>query len=247
MSHRPLDTLKKEHRAADRAPHLRTRRNGPNTDVIDGLDTIGGAYHHGGPYDATLASRNANQKYAPLDAVRDSNMEAIRATPREYMQDSLDKHVPLQGTSTIPSGSRDLSGKIMTYEEGADMMRESGAAGGAYKRWDFIQYHPDDLKGKGEPSYTYERDLKEKQRQRRSLGLGNTEYEMQSGVNRQRSSSNTADSRSGAYHALNQPADSGFSNSADVNRSNSTSKRFSDGFKRRFGSLRHKRNVSTEA
>lgn len=138
MSHRPLDILKKEHRAADRAPHLRTRKNGPMTDTIDGLDTIGGVYHHGGPYDATLASRNRNKQYAPVEAVKESNEEALRATPREYIQDSLTKHVPLQGTGTVPVGSSDMRGNVMNYEEGADLMREPDAQGGAYKRWDGI-------------------------------------------------------------------------------------------------------------
>lgn len=137
MSHRPLDILKKEARAADRAPHLR-RKHMPVTDTIDALDTIGGTYHHGGPYDATLASRNRNKKYSPVAAVQDSNMEAIRATPREYIQDSLLKHKPLQGTATIPSGGADMSGNTINYEEGADLMREPDAAGGAYKRWDGI-------------------------------------------------------------------------------------------------------------
>lgn len=148
MSHRPLDVIKKEARAADRAPHLR-RKHIPTTDTIDALDTIGGAYHHGGPYDATLASRNMNTKYSPVAAVQDSNMEAIRATPRENIQDSLRRHMPLQGTAAIPSGSPDMSGKVLTYEEGADLMREPDAAGGAYKRWDgvvclleLVSYHP---------------------------------------------------------------------------------------------------------
>lgn len=137
MSHRPLDVIKKETRTANHAPHLR-RKNMPFTDTIDALDTIGGTYHHGGPYDATLASRNVNAKYPPVAAVQDSNMEAIRATPRENIQDSLERHMPLQGTAAIPSGAPDMSGNILNYEEGADLMRESDAAGGAYKRWDGI-------------------------------------------------------------------------------------------------------------
>jgi hypothetical protein len=83
-------------------------------------------------------SRNLEEKYSPLAAVRDSNMEAIRATPKEFIQDSLQKHVPLQGTATIPNGGYDLSGNPMTYSEGADLMREADAPGGAYKRWDGI-------------------------------------------------------------------------------------------------------------
>lgn len=137
MSHRPLDMLKKDARAADRAPHLR-RKAIPATDIIDQLDTIGGTYHHGGPYDATLASRNQNKMYSPVAAVQHTNMEAIRATPREYLQDSLQRHMPLQGTATIPSGETDFSGKPIHYKEGADLMREADAAGGPYKRWDHI-------------------------------------------------------------------------------------------------------------
>lgn len=91
-------------------------------------------YHHGGPYDATLISRN-NSKLAPIDALRESNNEALRATPREHIRDALDKHVPLQGVATIPPGMKDMSGREMRYEEGADLMRESDAPGGAYKRW----------------------------------------------------------------------------------------------------------------
>jgi hypothetical protein len=139
MSHRPLDMLKRDARAADRAPHLR-RKNMPATDTIDSLDSsaIGGAYHHGGPYDATLASRNMNALYSPVAAVHDSNVEALKATPKEYIQDSLQKHMPLQGTAMIPSGERDMSGNVMAYKEGADLMREPDAPGGPYKRWDGI-------------------------------------------------------------------------------------------------------------
>ncbi|KDN63778.1 hypothetical protein CSUB01_06899 [Colletotrichum sublineola] len=247
MSHRPLDMIKREQRAADRAPHLRAHKNRPMTDTIDSLDNIGGVYHHDGPYDATLASRNRNRMYAPVEAVRESNMEALKATPREYIEDSLTKHVPLQGTGLIPAGGTDMSGNVMNYEEGADLMREPDAKGGAYKRWDGIPYHPDDLKGKGEPSYTYERDLKEKKRLRKaSLGNSPAEFEMRSGVNaqsrkenglmiRQRSLSNAADGRPGPSEFRN-----GQSNSADVHRQNSTGKRLSEGLKRRFGSIRRK-------
>lgn len=141
MSNRPLDIIRREEKAANRHPrhrssHRRHRSEMAKTDTIDRLDTVGGAYHHDGPYDATLASRNLVEKYSPLAAVRDSNMEALRATPREYIQDSLEKHVPLQGTATIPNGGYDFSGKRMDYNEGADLMREPDAAGGAYKRWE---------------------------------------------------------------------------------------------------------------
>ncbi len=41
------------------------------------------------------------------------------------------------------------------------MMTDLNPGGGAYKRWPGVQYHPDDVKGKGEPSYSIEKALKE--------------------------------------------------------------------------------------
>ncbi|PHH70368.1 hypothetical protein CDD80_6058 [Ophiocordyceps camponoti-rufipedis] len=126
----------------------------PYTDAIDALDTIGPRYHHPGPYDAALPSRNADATTSPLAAVHDSNMEALRATPRENVIDALSRHVPLQGVASIPPGQTDPSGRVMDYVEGADLMREADSPGGAYKRWPGLNYHPDDLKGKGEPEFT---------------------------------------------------------------------------------------------
>lgn len=144
LSHRPLDMIRREARAADRAPHRpprASRRQPAFIDTIDSLDTTGvnGApFHHSGPYDAALAGLNTNKLYSPLEAVRDSNMAALRATPREYINDSLTKHVPLQGIATVPPGERDMAGRVMRYEEGADLMREPDAGGGPYKRWQGI-------------------------------------------------------------------------------------------------------------
>ncbi|KID93625.1 protein kinase, partial [Metarhizium majus ARSEF 297] len=246
MSHRPLDMIKREARAAER-PH-RHRKRISETDTIDALDTIGGAYHHGGPYDATLRSRNLNKKYSPVAAVQDSNMEAIRATPRENIMDSLTKHVPLQGTASIPSGAPDMRGRIMYYEEGADLMREPDAEGGAYKRWDGIQYHPDDLKGKGEPSFTLERDLKKGRRHRHHLSEADA-FEMAPGTNRfsrwaashQRSvSQHSAEALSSGVTYKNNP-------DGDLRRAHSTGNKLSDGLKRRFGSIRRKKEMPSEA
>ncbi|KAI1119158.1 hypothetical protein F5Y14DRAFT_446373 [Nemania sp. NC0429] len=160
---KPLEQIKRETKAADRAPHLR-RSAQAKPDQIDLLDDVvpggGGTYHHGGPYDATLASRNRDARYAPLAAVADSNGEALRATPAANIVDAVTRHVPLQGTASVPPGQPDFGGHVMRYEEGDDLMREPGAAGGAYRRYEHVQYHPEDLKGKGEPSYTIERDLK---------------------------------------------------------------------------------------
>lgn len=142
MSHRPLAMIKREHRAADRAPHLHNHRRQQPSDTIDTLDVSGPVpgvvYHHDGPFDATMKERNRNKNYAPVEAVKYTNMEALKATPAEYVQDSLQKHVPLQGTAVVPSGMADMSGRRMHYEEGADLMREEDAAGGAYKRWDGV-------------------------------------------------------------------------------------------------------------
>lgn len=249
--------LKRDQRAADRAPHR--ARKFPNTDTIDSLDStsFGGAYHHGGPYDATLASRNGNKMYSPVEAVKESNIEALKATPREYIQDSLEKHVPLQGTATIPPGMSDMRGDKMNYEEGADLMRERDAPGGAYKRYDFIPYRDDDLKGKGEPSFTIERDAKEHKARLRKHGASNSvgEYEMQPNVNSyNRSSNTTTRQRSVSAAGGGQPSQgllsptsaTGMSNSNDIRRSNTTGKKFSDGLKRRFGSLRRKKNAEED-
>ncbi|KAI9163122.1 hypothetical protein HJFPF1_04721 [Paramyrothecium foliicola] len=243
LSHRPLEMIKQHTRTANRSGGSRHRRNVSDVDTIDALDTIGGMYHHGGPYDPTLASRNVNVKYPPVDAVHEGNMEAIRATPREYIQDSLVRHMPLQGIATIPPGETDMSGNVMDFEEGADLMRESDAGGGPYKRWDGIKYHPDDLKGKGEPSYTYDKE------KAKGKGLQRGEYEMQSGVNGDgllgpapllRSVSNS-DKRYTTSTAV--VADE--SSASGVRRSNTTGKKLSEGLKRRFGSIRRKRDSTS--
>jgi hypothetical protein len=139
MSHRPLDQLRKEAKAAHRSPHLR-KQHLPGADTIDFLDRtmLGGAYHHEGPYDATLLARNTHSKISPVEATRRTNEEALRATPRENIKDSLVKHVPLHGTAVIPSGFAGPDGQVMIYEGGADLMREEDAPGGAYKRWDGV-------------------------------------------------------------------------------------------------------------
>ncbi|KZZ90153.1 Pal1 cell morphology [Moelleriella libera RCEF 2490] len=243
MSHRPLDMIKRDARAADRP--IRQRKGICETDMIDSLDTVGGGpYHHGGPYDATLISRNLSKKYSPVAAVQRSNLEALRATPRENIVDSLTKHVPLQGTSTIPPGARDMSGRVMHYKEGADLMREPDAPGGAYKRWDHgVQYHPDDLKGKGEPSFTIERELK-KGKGHRHHQSDPTEFEMhpvsrhsKQALSRQRSISQTGEASSSDARRVNDSA---------PRRRNTTGKTLSEGLKKRFAGSRRKNDAITE-
>lgn len=226
-STRPLDTIRKETKTAHRAPHLR-KKNFTGADIIDRLDktTIGGAaYHHEGPYDATNMSRNMDYKHSPVAAVADSNEEALRATPRENILDAVNKHRPLEGTAVVPPGMPDRMGRTYDYKEGADLMREPGAD---YKRWPGVQYHPDDLKGKGEPSYTIEKALKDHKM------YGDTGSEMQS---RRRNMS------MGARDApANLPAESlDAGTSSGIGRSNTTGKSMGSALKKRFGSIRRKK------
>lgn len=116
---------------ANRAPHLRKKHH-VGADSIDNLDAIGGGYHHEGPYDATLLAKNISAKTSPLEAVRDSNLEALKATPREMVRDSIRMHRPLDGVAMVPPGMKDSFGRTYNYVEGTDMMIEDG---GNYKRW----------------------------------------------------------------------------------------------------------------
>ncbi|TEY67254.1 hypothetical protein BOTCAL_0128g00140 [Botryotinia calthae] len=266
MSHRPLDQLRQETKTAYRSPHLR-KKHIPGADTIDSLDrtAIGGAYHHGGPYDATLMARNTSYKNSPVAAVAETNAEALRATPRENIQDSLDRHIPLSGTAAIPPGMPGPDGRIMNYEEGADLMREPDAAGGAYKRWDHVKYLPEDYKGKGEPSFTIEKALKDhkhsQKAHRRNMSDGNSAYEMQyqpsssaSGsslhpppTNRQRSASGSNLMSGGSKNTMTTSGRAmgtvDFSNDDAVvgsSRGNNVvkSQKMGEGLKRRFGSLK---------
>ncbi|KAK7962365.1 uncharacterized protein PG986_003190 [Apiospora aurea] len=240
MSHRPLEQIKKENKAAQRGPHLR-KTTLPRADPIDTLDNIlGHSYHHEGPFDATLASRNLNKKYAPIEAVKSTNMEALKATPNELVQDSLTKHVPLQGTANIPPGMMDFSGRRMSYEEGADLQREQFASGGPSRRYDDVDYHPDDLKGKGEPSYTLERAFKHGKSA--SVGDGPGVYEMQP---RGMSNSSPSKDKEGDLELRRGPSGSGaHTTSSDSpfggGSSSSPGKRLSTGLKKRIGSIRRK-------
>lgn len=132
MSHRPLDTLRRDEKTAYRAPHLR-KKNFQGADIIDRLDGTGPArYHHEGPYDAASLARNKNAKYPPIEAVKETNEEALRATPKENIVDAVSKHRPLEGVADIPPGVADPLGRVLHYEEGADLQREPG---GDYRRW----------------------------------------------------------------------------------------------------------------
>ncbi|KAH3948157.1 hypothetical protein HBH98_206780 [Parastagonospora nodorum] len=225
MSHRPLDALRKDEKTAHRAPHLR-KKNFPGADVIDRLDAAGFArYHHEGPYDAASIARNKHIKYAPIEAVRESNEEALRATPRENIADAVSKHRPLEGVANIPPGMPDRFGRVLNYEEGADLQREPG---GDYRRWPGQEYHPDDLKGKGEPSYTIEKALKE----HKALGDSGTEMK----TRHRHSKSVGHDQASGLLSP--EPANA---EASGIGRSNTTGKGVGSSLKKRFGSIRRRK------
>jgi hypothetical protein len=244
MSHRPLDAIRKDEKIAYRAPHLR-KKNFQGADVIDRLDAAGPArYHHEGPYDATSIARNRHVKYPPVEAVRESNEEALRATPRENIVDAITKHRPLEGTANIPPGMPDSFGRVLHYEEGADLQREPG---GDYKRWpgqvrftikcfhctvanSSQYYHPDDLKGKGEPSYTIEKALK-----------GHKEGE--SGIEmtpRHRHSKSLGTDQVSSIPAETLDAEAS-GEASGLGRSNTTGKGVGTALKKRFGSIRRRK------
>lgn len=93
---RPLEQIKRETKAADRSPHLRrsAQAKPDQIDLLDDVAPVGGAYHHGGPYDATLASRNRDVRHAPLAAVAESNQQALKATPAANIVDAVTRRVP---------------------------------------------------------------------------------------------------------------------------------------------------------
>ncbi|KAF2187651.1 hypothetical protein K469DRAFT_661648 [Zopfia rhizophila CBS 207.26] len=220
LSHRPLEAVRKDTKTAHRAHHLR-KKNFHGADAIDRLDKSGFSYHHDGPYDAVNISRNTSWKHSPVAAVQNSNEEALRATPRENIIDAVTRHRPLDGVAIVPPGMPDKFGRVLDYEEGADLQRE---AGGDYRRWPGVEYLSGDLKGKGEPSYSIEKALKD----HKTYGDAGTEM-----YNRRRNQS------LGATDSLRdvpiQSIDGG------IGRSNTTGKSVGNTLKKRFGSLRRRR------
>lgn len=66
---------------------------------------------------------------SPVAAVRESNIAALKATPREMIHDSLRAHRPLDGVALVPPGVSDRNGQVYDYEE-KNLIIE-----GDYKRW----------------------------------------------------------------------------------------------------------------
>ncbi|PYH92936.1 hypothetical protein BO71DRAFT_400100 [Aspergillus ellipticus CBS 707.79] len=98
-----------------------------NPDVIDRLDSASILqYHHEGPYDAVYPERNYNSKQSPVEALRNSTAEALKATPKDKISDCMDSHRPLDGVAFYPPGHTDLEGRTYEYEEGTNMMNDYG-------------------------------------------------------------------------------------------------------------------------
>jgi len=167
--------------------------------------------------------------HSPVAAVHDSNEEALRATPRENIIDAVTKHRPLDGVAAIPSGEEDRFGRVLEYEEGADLMREPGAD---YRRWPGQVYLPGDLKGKGEPSYSLDKAIKDHKK------YGDEGRELQS-RRRRNQSLGTADAPGNIPVESFQAQDQ-----SGLKRSNTTGKSVGSALKKRFGSLRRRRAES---
>ncbi|KAE8351402.1 hypothetical protein BDV28DRAFT_137122 [Aspergillus coremiiformis] len=98
-----------------------------NPDVIDRLDSASFyQYHHEGPYDAVYPERNLDSKVSPVEAVKGTNEEALKATPEDKIKDSLNAHRPLDGVAFYPPGATDWEGRTYHYEEGTNMMNDYG-------------------------------------------------------------------------------------------------------------------------
>ncbi|KAL6239306.1 hypothetical protein BDW75DRAFT_137261 [Aspergillus navahoensis] len=94
-------------------------------DVIDRLDTAAQfSYHHEGPYDAVYPERNRISIYSPLDALRESNEEALKATPHHMIADAIGRRRPLDGVAYYPPGHTDREGQTYDYAEGPNLMAE---------------------------------------------------------------------------------------------------------------------------
>ncbi|OJJ46090.1 hypothetical protein ASPZODRAFT_142719 [Penicilliopsis zonata CBS 506.65] len=129
--HQPVEPKRKQrdstgtrgHRHHRSARHSRPK----NTDVIDQLDDASAfQYHHEGPYDAALPRRNQDSKKSPIEALKDSHAEILKATPHDKLVDCLESHRPLDGVAFFPPGHTDRDGNTYDYEEGSNMMNDYG-------------------------------------------------------------------------------------------------------------------------
>ncbi|KAJ5520760.1 hypothetical protein N7463_001213 [Penicillium fimorum] len=113
-------------------------------DIIDRLDNVTEfSYHHEGPYDAVRPERNRYIQSSPLEAVKESNAEALRATPHHKIADALNGHRPIDGVAFYPPGTTDRNGQEYSYEEGSNMMNDLS---GNFMRTPGIKFTDEDFK-----------------------------------------------------------------------------------------------------
>jgi hypothetical protein len=110
------------------------------------------------------------------------------------------------------------------------------------------KYLSEDLKGKGEPSFTIEKALKEQKLSdhRRVLSDGNS-YEMQSQNGSLSSRQRSASGSNAEIISNGKPSGDAMRSSdleGEVRRRNTTGRRVGEGLKRRFGSLRRSKKTS---
>ncbi|KAL2802641.1 hypothetical protein BJX63DRAFT_437669 [Aspergillus granulosus] len=114
-----------------------------NPDIIDRLDTATRfSYHHEGPYDAVYPERNRTADQSPLEALRESNAEALKATPEHKIADAIERHRPLDGVAYYPPGYTDQEGQTYDYEEGYNMMTDYGN----FARFPGLKFTDEDFK-----------------------------------------------------------------------------------------------------
>ncbi|POS78262.1 hypothetical protein DHEL01_v203346 [Diaporthe helianthi] len=164
----------------------------------------------------------------------EGNKAAWKATPREAKLDALLRGRPLDGTASVPPGERALNGELMDYEYSTDMLRDPHAGGGPYKQWPGVDYHPDDLKGKGEPGFTMDRERRAKEGIRRSQSVRERRGEYELLPQRLRGGSDM--SKESVQHAAILVRQ----RSSSAAASSSRPRDFVDGLKRRVGSLRRR-------
>ncbi|KAL3465304.1 hypothetical protein BJX64DRAFT_285559 [Aspergillus heterothallicus] len=114
-----------------------------NPDIIDRLDTTSRfSYHHEGPYDAVYPERNRTVDQSPLEALRESNAEALKATPEHKIADAIERHRPLDGVAYYPPGHTDQEGQTYDYQEGYNMMTDYGN----FARFPGLKFTDEDFK-----------------------------------------------------------------------------------------------------
>ncbi|KAJ5371943.1 Pal1 cell morphology [Penicillium concentricum] len=144
--HHPVEPRRKREHSAPHRRHNKYPRHSQlvQPDIIDRLDNVTNfSYHHEGPYDAARPERNRYVQSSPLEAVKESNAEALRATPHHKIADAVNSHRPLDGVAFYPPGTTDRNGQEYSYEEGSNMMNDFA---GNFMRMPGMKFTDEDFK-----------------------------------------------------------------------------------------------------